>query len=94
METPNPFSEWAIVEMLGHRKLAGQISELPVAGTTMLRLDVPDPDSDQALATYILGAASIYCISVVAEDVVRRLAPRLLEGSPPVMPYQLPPHED
>lgn len=32
---------WAILELLGHRRLAGRVSEVTLAGTTMLRLDVP-----------------------------------------------------
>lgn len=32
---------WAIVELFGHKVIAGEISEVDVAGTQMLRVDVP-----------------------------------------------------
>lgn len=33
---------WAIIELMGHRRLAGYVQEVEVAGQGMLRLDVPD----------------------------------------------------
>jgi hypothetical protein len=34
-------SGWAIVEVFGHRRLAGRVSEVTIAGAKMLRVDVP-----------------------------------------------------
>lgn len=39
-DTPT-FAEWAILELLGHRRLAGYLTEQEVAGRGFLRLDVP-----------------------------------------------------
>lgn len=36
------FEGWAIVELMGHRRLAGWVSEVEIAGAPMLRLDVPE----------------------------------------------------
>jgi hypothetical protein len=36
-----PFEGWAIVELMGHRRLAGYVREVELAGAGMLRLDVP-----------------------------------------------------
>jgi hypothetical protein len=36
-----PFEGWAILELMGHRRLAGRVSEIEIAGAKMLRLDVP-----------------------------------------------------
>lgn len=36
-----PFASWAIVEIMGHRKLAGFVTEQLVAGVRQLRIDVP-----------------------------------------------------
>lgn len=36
-----PFEGWAILELMGHRRLAGYVRETELAGTGMLRLDVP-----------------------------------------------------
>lgn len=51
-----PFEGWAILELMGHRRLGGYVSEATVAGAGFLRIDVPgderpcicfgDPDDD------------------------------------------------
>ncbi len=35
------FSGWAILELMGHRRLAGYVTETELAGQGVLRLDVP-----------------------------------------------------
>lgn len=39
-----PFEGWAILELMGHRRLAGFISQVEMFGAAMLRIDVPGPD--------------------------------------------------
>jgi hypothetical protein len=36
------YEGWAIVELMGHRRLAGWVQEVELAGAPMLRLDVPE----------------------------------------------------
>ena len=57
---------WAIVELFGHQKIAGHISEANVAGTTMLRVDVPEVDG-QAAFTRLYGGSAIYSITPTDE---------------------------
>ena len=38
------FEGWAILELMGHRRLAGYVREVELAGSGMLRLDVPDEE--------------------------------------------------
>ena len=35
------FSEWVVLELMGHRKLAGLLTEQEIAGHGFLRLEVP-----------------------------------------------------
>ncbi len=42
MEKENGFEGWAIVELMGHRRLGAYVSEDELAGAAMLRLDVPE----------------------------------------------------
>lgn len=42
------FTGWAIVELLGHKKMAGFLSEQPIAGGVMLRVDVPETSPSEA----------------------------------------------
>jgi hypothetical protein len=38
-----PFAQWVILELLGHRRLAGFLTEQQIAGASFLRIDVPGP---------------------------------------------------
>lgn len=38
----DPYEGWAIVELMGHRRLGAFVSEVEIAGAAMLRLDVPE----------------------------------------------------
>jgi len=40
-----PAQQWAIVELFGHQRIAGAISEQQLAGATFVRVDVPEVDS-------------------------------------------------
>jgi hypothetical protein len=74
---------WAIVELMGHRRLAGHITEETIAGAAFLRLDIPcDPP-----ITQLYAPASVYCITPTTEDIARRTAN--LGRPAPVSRYEL-----
>lgn len=66
------FEEWAILELMGHRKLAGKVSEATLAGGAFVRIDVPGTDGNVATQFYAPGA--VYCITPTSEDLARRFA--------------------
>ena len=72
-DTEAAFSEWCILELMGHRRLAGLVTEQQVAGKGFLRLDVP-ADGDDWSATQFYSPDSVYCLTPVAEDVARKIA--------------------
>jgi len=80
MEQPQPkFDQWAIVELMGHRKIAGRVTEQVVAGTALLRIDIPEipaanGEPAQPAFTQFYGARSLYCLTPVEEAVARRYA--------------------
>jgi hypothetical protein len=40
--SPKPtFASWAIVEVMGHTRVAGKVTEEAIAGVNMLRVDIP-----------------------------------------------------
>lgn len=41
-ETKPTFEGWAILELMGHRRLAGHISEAQIGGASFIRIDVPN----------------------------------------------------
>ena len=73
MTEQQPFDSWAIVEMLGHRRVIGRVTEQVIAGAGFIRIDVPGEGGDPAV-TQIVAPASIYCITPVSEQVARLTA--------------------
>ena len=63
------FAQWVIIELLGHRRLAGYLTEQQIAGTAFLRLDVPaDPPVTQYYAP-----GSVYAITPTTEEIARKV---------------------
>lgn len=78
------FDAWAIVELMGHRKLAGRVSEEQHFGVTMLRIDIPKKDG---MVTQFYGGSAVYCITPTAEKLARAFAARTQPK--PVYSYEL-----
>jgi len=82
------FAGWAILELMGHRRLAGFVQEVELAGAGMIRLDVPG-DGDAMEATQFYSPAALYCLTPTTEETARRVASM---GRPePVSRWELPP---
>lgn len=81
------FDEWAILELMGHRRLAGKISEQTIGGASFIRIDVPEA-SGGLPATQIYSPAAVYCITPVSEEVARAVASR--NRPEPVHRWELP----
>jgi hypothetical protein len=86
-QSKNQFEEWALVELFGHQKIVGKVTEATMAGGAFLRVDVPAFNGSQAF-TRFYSPGAVYSINPVSEDVARGLAERYrLE---PVSRYELP----
>ncbi len=70
------FDLWCVVELFGHAKIAGKCTEQNIAGTNMLRVDVPETTRQPAF-TRFFGAGAIYAINPVDEETARFHAERL-----------------
>lgn len=87
-QTQTPaFSEWAILELFGHRRVAGHVSEVQVAGAGMYRVDIPAADGHPA-QTHFYAPAAVYGLHPVAEDVARAAAERFRPQ--PISRWELP----
>jgi hypothetical protein len=73
MEAQDKFDCWANVEVMGHRRFAGKVTEQVIAGCGFVRIDVPQVD-DRMAFTKLIGTASIYAITPVSEEVAKQLA--------------------
>jgi len=70
------FLGWSIVEMLGHRVIAGFVSEVEIAGAGFLRVDLWSEEGAPK-TTQFVAPASVYCITPTTEEIVReRMQPR------------------
>lgn len=68
-------SQWAVVELFGHKTIAGQISK-ETGLFPLLRIDVP-ATSDYPSYTVEYGPAAIYGITYVSEAVAKATAESL-----------------
>lgn len=69
-----PFEGWAIVELMGHRRLAGYVREVEIAGAGMLRLDVPGEKEGETVATRFYSPSALYCLTPTTEETARAVA--------------------
>jgi hypothetical protein len=69
---PERFEAWAIVELMGHVKMAGRILEEERFGVKMGRIDIPGPG--KTFVTQWFSGSSVYRITPVTEEVARAVA--------------------
>lgn len=77
--------QWAVVELMGHVRLAGKLSEEERFGSKMGRLDIPQ---GEGFVTQYFGGSSVYRVSIVTEEVARAAAKNTAYA--PVSPWELP----
>lgn len=68
--------EWAIVELMGHKVVAGLVQKSEMLGKAMMRIDVPETD-DYPQHTQFYGDAAIYSVTFVSEEVAKLTAQKL-----------------
>lgn len=62
------FAEWAILELMGHRRVAGYVREVTLAGAGFLRLDIPATGGHGAQTQYI-APGSLYALHPTTEEI-------------------------
>lgn len=88
MSTPNQtFDQWCIVELFGHQRIAGRVTQQTIGGCNFVRVDVPAVAGKSAF-TKLFGNGAIYAMSPVAEDVAIAVATTL--RIVPVSVYEIP----
>ena len=53
------FDLWCVVELFGHSRIAGRCTEQNVAGTNMLRVDVPDTSNQPGFTRFLSSGGHI-----------------------------------
>ena len=67
------FEMYAIVELFGHTRIAGTVTEQAIGGATFIRVDVPSTDTQPAF-TRLLNPSAIYAINPVTQEVAFAMA--------------------
>lgn len=67
MSEANAFEGWFIVEQMGHKRMAGYIRSVTVAGAGFICIDVP---SDPPL-TQLIRPETVYCLTPCTEETAR-----------------------
>ena len=85
-ETVAPeLKSWALVELFGHQKIVGYLSQQTFGTGVLFRVDVPDLLKDGTLVrrgfTRYFGLSAIYSITPCDETMVRKMLPHV-DGTP------------
>ncbi len=67
---------FAIVELFGHNRMAGKLTEQTVGSSSFARIDVPATSKSPSF-TRIVNPSAIYAINPVTEEVMLAMAERI-----------------
>jgi len=77
---------WAVIELMGHVRMAGKVSEIERFGCKVGRIDIPD--GDNSFKTQFFGGGSLYRETPCTEEVARAIAARCMPE--PISPWEMP----
>ena len=77
---------WALVELFGHNRVAGEIMEAEMGGGSLIRIDIPGNGTRDPL-TKLYNVKAIYGITFVDEATARTMADNI--ETAPVSAYSL-----
>lgn len=72
-ETAEQKEMWALVELFGHQRIAGKVTQAELGSGELIRVDVPAV-KDRAPVTKFYNVKAIYGISPVDEATAARMA--------------------
>lgn len=64
------FKQWALIELMGYRKIAGLITEATVAGATFIRIDIEN--SAIKIMTQYYHPSAVYSITPIKEEIAKQ----------------------
>jgi len=88
-DSSEKFESWAVVELFGHQRIAGKVTEQTIGGCSFIRVDVPKTEKRQAYTKYF-GNGAIYAMTPCDEEVGRIAAEDVERYSVPIV-INLPP---
>jgi hypothetical protein len=92
-EASPALKSWALVELFGHQRVVGWMTVDPPEFPGMIRIDVPDLLKDGKMErrghTRYIGRASVYGVTPIDEDTVRKMLPSVSGAPCDARPYTL-----
>lgn len=85
-ESAEKFESWGLLELFGHQRLAGKLTEQSIGGVHFIRIDVPEVEQTAAY-TRLFTQGAIYGMTPMEETTARKLAAYL--RAVPVAPFEL-----
>lgn len=85
-KTIEKFESWGLLELFGHQRLAGKLSEQTIGGVHFIRIDVPDVGDIKSYTRFFTQGA-IYGMTPMDEHTARKLATYM--RAVPVSAYEL-----
>lgn len=67
------FKSWGVIELFGHTRIAGEISEATIGGCQFVRIDVPEMNGKPGF-TRFFGQNAIYSINPTSQEVATAIA--------------------
>lgn len=86
MTEETTFETWALLEIMGRKRLAGKVSEQTIAGHGFIRIEIPT--GNDGFTTQFYGPSSIYAITPTSEELGRQFAIR--NQPAPISRFDLP----
>jgi hypothetical protein len=84
--------DWALVELFGHQRIVGFLSQQTFGTGVLFRVDVPDLLKEGKVIrkgfTRYFGLSAIYSITPIDEQTVKELLP-MIDGTPAARPLSL-----
>lgn len=87
MSTESKLNEWCLVELFGHQKIVGKVTEATIAGGAFLRVDVPAVAENKPY-TRFYGPSAIYSINPITEEIALQMLSQY--RNEPVSRFELP----
>lgn len=81
------FEQWCILDIMGHQRFAGWVTEETIAGAAFLRIDIP-ATGKQVAFTKLFSPSSVYSITPTTEELATSMAASI--NNAPISVYDLP----
>lgn len=87
-DEPAELVQWAIIEIFGHRRHIGRLSEIEQFGAKMARID--QPKADGGFETLIYAGSALFSITPCTEEYARKAAERHWWSAPTLLEFEDP----